>query len=169
MRFKEAIVLRGTKSNTRIAEMVGTKTARQVSSYKIRYLKKNPIWETMSDPPSVSSVTTNSTNSPQNDLTGDSGSSVLSPGSQQLGESARVEGPPQGSLRLSPAAQLSTPSPSLSDLLKGEGPEEGAACQQYLPTNPRNMALLEKANNAIRILRTPARSEGVESPVRQSQ
>ena len=116
-RFKEAIVLRGTKSNTRIAEMVGTKTARQVSSYKIRFLKINPIWET-SDPPSISSVTTPSTNSPQNDLSGDSGSSVLSPGSQQLGESAREEGPTQGSPRVSPAGQLSTPSPSLSDLLR---------------------------------------------------
>ena len=96
-RFKEAILLRGMKSNKLIAEMVGTKTTRQVSSYKSRFLRKNPIWATFSDPPSVSTTTdTSGANSPPSAQSVDLGSpSASSQESQQQGGTAGAEGPSQ--------------------------------------------------------------------------
>eukprot|EP00731_Ephydatia_muelleri_P013732 Em0007g1042a len=162
-RFKEALVLRGQKSNKLIAEMVGTKTHNQVRNFKCRFLRKNPIWANMSDPPSVSTTSKSSisVDSPLSTLSRLSASPMASPTeSQQQGSSLNQKGSSQEPPPSYPGEQSPTPSPSLSDLLRGrETTEENRNTtgdhHSPLSSNPKTRAILEKAERVLRTLRDP--------------
>ena len=164
LRFKEAMVLRGQKSNKRIAEMVGTKTPNQVRNFKCRFLRKNPVWATMSDPPSVSSTSKSSINadSPLPTISETSASPIASPTeSQQQGSPINQKGSSQEPPPSYPGGQSPTPSPSLSDLLLGrKNTEESRNTtgdhHPPLSSNPRTRAILEEAERALQTLRGPA-------------
>ena len=126
--FKEAIVLWGTKSNKKIAEMVGTKSSAQVGSYKRRFLRKYPVWATFSDPPSVAttSATSKSNPSPLSGTSEGSESPRTSPAKSQLSQESPENQsiPPQDRSEAPPVGEVSTPSPSLSVLLGREQLDE---------------------------------------------
>ena len=131
-RFKEAAMKVGLKSNILLAQAVGTKTAKQVSSFKASFLKKNPTWSHLLD------------------LTPTTGVTIASPLSACSSVST---GPPPsrspasaGPSIPSPVGTRPTPSPSLSDLLLAtEAPEK-----VFL-----NKTILEKADRALQELRRP--------------
>ena len=155
--FKEAIALWGFKSNKKIAEMVVTKSTAQVASYKRRFLGRNPVWATFSDPPSGSTTadTSMGTNSPPTGLSVSSESPQASPAaSQQLPQQQVSPGshtiPSQDLLELSPVGQDSTTSPSLSVLLAREEREKDLLLSEI---SSKSRAILVEADRAIKMLR----------------
>ncbi|KAL5509828.1 hypothetical protein EMCRGX_G005264 [Ephydatia muelleri] len=161
--LKEAIVLWGSRSNKKIAEMVGTKSSAQVSSYKRRFLRKYPVWATFSDPPSVATTTATSmgTNSPLSGSSESSESPQASPAESQLPPQHQQESPENPTIpsqdlpEAPPVGQVSTPSPSLSVLLEREEPDEETNRLPPPGVSSRSRALLEEADRAIRRLRGP--------------
>ena len=161
--------------------MVATKTARQVGSFKRRFLIDNPLWDTLIVPPSVSTSASKSNNSPSSSILESS-----NPGSQQ-GEMTSSSGEtPRNQEVVLPKSHLNTPSPSLSDLLtRGQVPEEQqlppmtglsastlqdperVVTNQHLPltSNQRSRINLEWADKTLQALRRPATGrEEAETP-----
>ena len=181
-RFKEALFSRAVKSNKEIAEVVATKTGKQVSNFKRRFLKNNPTWASLISPSSVSTDASGSADPPSSDLSVDSSPhSVITSRSNQRRPTKRVAGSPQTSQETSPGGPQPTPSPSLSGLTsQGQDPEEQLLSttvtmtdrilqeirrslrDTMTPTFPstscsRNRAILERADKVLRDLRRPRR------------
>ena len=172
--FKEAIVLWGSRSNKKIAEMVGTKSSAQVSSYKRRFLRKYPVWATFSDPPSVATTTATSmgTNSPLSGSSESSESPQASPAESQLPPQHQQESPENSTIpsqnlpEAPPVGQVSTPSPSLSVLLEREEPDEETNRLPPPGVSSRSRVLLEEADRAIKRLCGQPTGGEVEGPTR---
>eukprot|EP00731_Ephydatia_muelleri_P034285 Em0054g8a len=129
---------------------------------KRRFLADNPLWASLIDPPSVSSTASASSNSPLSNIPENS-----IQGSQQ-GDSGET---PQSQDVELPEDHLSTPSPSLSDLLnRTQVPEDhqfppttglsasSVVTTQHLPPtyNLRSRLNLEWADRSLQALRHPA-------------
>ena len=140
-RFKEAATKLGLRSNIALAKAVGTRNAKKIASFKSRFLRNNPAWAHLIDqptpttPPSCSSVSTGASTPPL----------PSTPNRQHLDSVAASDEPSQGSPVSPPVGHMSTPSPSLSDLIrrKDDSGEQPAS------------AAVEMANRALRNLRRP--------------
>ena len=88
-RFMDGLERYGTSNNRDIAGMVGTKTAKQVSSHKVNFLRNNPLWTTHHPFPPPRSV---SPSDPQLDPPPPGGVSVPSRYRSLLRRSSTTEG-----------------------------------------------------------------------------
>eukprot|EP00731_Ephydatia_muelleri_P013824 Em0007g1134a len=156
-RFKEAAKRLGLKSNIALAKAVGTRSAKQIASFKSRFIRNNPTWAhllelpTQTPPTPCSSVSTGGSTPPSAYTpNGQQRESVATPTSEHT---LHDSPPPFGE------HTVSAPSPSLSDLMsRQDDPGE----------QPRTSAMVDMANRVLRVLRRPAEEMGVAEKGSQS-